>query len=126
MTHDLLRNVIRELGVTVERVEVTELRDNTFFAAIHLRTAAGVRVIDSRPSDAIALALRVSAPVFVEEGVIAQLGKEEAPDAPRAARQTRTGPVVISDLNPADRFDKTKWAEFLESLDPEDFGKYKM
>jgi bifunctional DNase/RNase len=127
MTHDLLRNVLRELGATVERIEVTELRDNTFFAAIHLRTAAGPRVLDSRPSDAVALALRVSAPIFVEERVIAQLGsREEEQEAPKPGKQPRTGPVLISNLDPADRFDKEKWAEFLESLDPEDFGKYKM
>jgi hypothetical protein len=108
-------------------IEVTELRDNTFFAAIHLRTAAGPRVLDSRPSDAVALALRVSAPIFVEERVIAQLGtREEDEEAPKQGKQPRSGPVLISNINPADKFDKAKWAEFLESLDPEDFGKYKM
>ena len=126
MTHDLLRNVIRELGGTIDRIEVTDLRDNTFFAAIHLRTAGGARVIDSRPSDAVALALRAAAPIFVEERVIAQLGREEEEEVPKAGKQARTGPVFISNLNPADKFDKAKWAEFLESLDPEDFGKYKM
>ncbi len=127
MTHDLLRNVLRELNATVDRIEVTELRDNTFFAAIHLRTPAGNRVLDARPSDAVALALRVSAPIFVEERVIAQLGsREQEEEAPKSEKQPRSGPVLISNLDPADRFDKAKWAEFLESLDPEDFGKYKM
>jgi bifunctional DNase/RNase len=71
MTHDLLRNIILEMGAGVERVVVTELRDNTFFAMIILKDRAGESVmIDARPSDAIALALRVDCPIFVNEDVI--------------------------------------------------------
>jgi bifunctional DNase/RNase len=71
MTHDLLRNVILEMGASVERVIVTELRDNTFFAMIIMKDRAGESVmIDARPSDAIALALRVDCPIFVNEDVI--------------------------------------------------------
>src|SRR5947209_8971226 len=71
MTHDLLRNIILEMGASVERVTVTELRDNTFFAAITLKNqAAETIMIDARPSDAIALALRVDCPIFVNEEVI--------------------------------------------------------
>lgn len=80
MTHDLLRNVILEMGATVERVVVTELKDNTFFASIELRDRAGEAVlIDARPSDAIALALRADCPIYVNEEVI------------RASRNTVTG-----------------------------------
>ena len=65
MTHDLLRNLITELGVQVERVVVTSLRDNTFFAVIEMRNSDGERmVLDSRPSDAIALALRADCPIY--------------------------------------------------------------
>jgi bifunctional DNase/RNase len=71
MTHDLLRNIILEMGASVERVVVTELRDNTFFAMIIMKDRAGESVlIDARPSDAIALALRVDCPIFVNEDVI--------------------------------------------------------
>jgi bifunctional DNase/RNase len=71
MTHDLLRNLIVELGVRVERVVVTSLRDNTFFAVIEMRNSDGDRlVLDSRPSDAIALALRADCPIFVDMEVI--------------------------------------------------------
>ena len=71
MTHDLLRNLIVEMGAQVERVVVTELRDNTFFAVIELRNSEGEAVmLDSRPSDAIALALRVDCPIYVNEEVI--------------------------------------------------------
>ena len=71
MTHDLLRNLIVELGIQVERVVVTSLRDNTFFAEIEMRMTDGNRmVLDSRPSDAIALALRADCPIYVDEEVI--------------------------------------------------------
>jgi bifunctional DNase/RNase len=71
MTHDLLRNLIVEFGASVERVVVTELKDNTFFAVIEMRNQAGdAMLLDSRPSDAIALALRADCPIFVNEEVI--------------------------------------------------------
>ncbi|HEY0544503.1 MAG TPA: bifunctional nuclease family protein [Pyrinomonadaceae bacterium] len=71
MTHDLLRNLIVEMGSSVERVVVTELRDNTFFAMIEMRQSDGTLVLlDSRPSDAIALALRADCPIYVDAEVI--------------------------------------------------------
>ena len=71
MTHDLLRNLIVEMGAQVERVIVTELRDNTFFAIIEMRNSEGEKVmLDSRPSDAIALALRADCPIYVNDEVI--------------------------------------------------------
>src|SRR3954447_2812957 len=71
MTHDLLRNLIVEVGASVERVVVTELRDNTFFAVIELRSSEGTpMMLDSRPSDAIGLALRADCPIFVDMEVI--------------------------------------------------------
>ncbi len=80
MTHDLLRNMIVQMGVRVERVVVTELRDNTFFAVIEMRAGDGeALMLDARPSDAIALALRADCPIFVNEEVI------------RASRNTLSG-----------------------------------
>jgi bifunctional DNase/RNase len=71
MTHDLLRNLIVEMGVQVNRVVVTELRDNTFFAVIEMSTVDGaIMMLDSRPSDAIALALRADCPIYVDMDVI--------------------------------------------------------
>lgn len=71
MTHDLLRNLIVETGAEVSRVVITELRDNTFFAVIELLRSDGEKLtLDSRPSDAIALALRADSPIFVNEEVI--------------------------------------------------------
>lgn len=105
MTHDLLRNVIADLKGVVERIVVTELKDNTFYALIYLRVAGEVVAIDARPSDAIALALRARAPIFVEETVI-----EHAKTADASPEKTD-----------ADRLQK-----WLESLTQEDLGKYKM
>lgn len=80
MTHDLLRNVIVEMGASVERVIVTDLRDNTFFAVIVMKSSGGdALMIDARPSDAIALALRADCPIYVNEEVI------------RASRNTVSG-----------------------------------
>ena len=105
MTHDLLRNVIADLDGQVDRVVVCDLKDNTFYAVIHL-TVRGERVaIDARPSDAIALALRTRSPILVEENVI------------------DTAKTV--DFN-VDRTDNDRLQKWLESLDPEELGKYKM
>jgi bifunctional DNase/RNase len=105
MTHDLLRNIIADLEGRVDRVVVSDLKDNTYFAIIHL-TVRGERVaVDARPSDAIALALRTRSPILVEEAVI---------DSAKSTDFTS---------EPADSERLQKW---LESLDPEELGKYKM
>ena len=70
MTHDLIKNILSTLRVEVEKVVVTDLRDNTYYAAIYLRRDGESMVVDSRPSDAIAIALRVNAPIYVDEKVI--------------------------------------------------------
>src|SRR5829696_2263443 len=81
MTHDLLRNLIIELGIQVDRVVVTSLRDNTFFAVIEMRMSDGNRmVLDSRPSDAIALALRADCPIYVDAEVIKASRNNVQPD----------------------------------------------
>ena len=105
MTHDLLRNVIQDLKASVQKVVVCDLQENTFYALIYLTLNGGTVAIDARPSDAIALALRTRAPIFVEDAVI---------DHAKTVDFT-------SDKNDADRLHK-----WLESLDPDDLGKYKM
>lgn len=105
MTHDLLKNVIQDLHAAVERIVVCDLKDNTFFALIHLQTAGGPVAIDARPSDAIALALRVRAPIMVEESVIDN------------AKHVDFG---------SDKQDSERLQQWLESLDTDELGKYKM
>lgn len=99
MTHDLLRNLIVELGVQVDRVVVTSLRDNTFFAVIEMRNSEGDRmVLDSRPSDAIALALRADCPIYVDMEVIKAsrntLSTEESEDADTPAGEEEWPDVI--------------------------------
>ena len=105
MTHDLLRNIIEDLQATVQKVVVTDLKENTFYALIHLQRNGESMAVDARPSDAIALALRARAPIFVDDAVIDNAKSVDF--APEKADQERL----------------QKW---LENLDPEEFGKYKM
>src|SRR5829696_6132774 len=74
MTHDLLKNLLDDLGVSVESVIVTDLQDNTFFAEIELHASDGVHRVSSRPSDALALAARTGTPIYAEEAVLDQAG----------------------------------------------------
>lgn len=104
MTHDLILNIIKGLEAETTKIVVTELKDNTFYATIHINTKGGEVIIDSRPSDAIAVALRVGTPIYVVEEVINQAGRTEETEGD----------------------DKTEdFMEWLEKLDPNDF-KYKM
>lgn len=105
MTHDLLRNVIQDLKATVERIVVCDVQDNTYYALIYVNRNGETMAIDARPSDAIALALRTRAPIFVEETVI-----DHAKTVDFAAEKP----------------DSERLHKWLESLDPEDLGKYKM
>jgi len=105
MTHDLLGNLIDALHAKVDRVVITDLRDNTFFALIHLDRNGEKYEIDARPSDAMALALRVKVPIFVEDTVIE-----------RSSASGETGQV-----DEAERL--RRW---LETVDPEELGLYEM
>lgn len=109
MTHDLLKNILEMIDVKVIKIEVCDLKSNTYYAQIHILHKGKEMTIDARPSDALALSLRVDAPIFVSEDVIDKSSQ--------------------IDLK-ADPEDKTeqgkKWQDILERLNPEDFGKYKM
>jgi bifunctional DNase/RNase len=105
MTHDLLKNVIQDLKARIQKIVVSDLKENTFYALIYLDAAGETVAIDARPSDAIALALRAHAPIFVEDTVIAS--------------------AKTVDLVP-EKGDAERLQKWLESLDPDDLGKYKM
>ncbi len=105
MTHDLLRNVLAELHANVDKIVITELKENTFFARIHLSRAGESWAIDSRPSDAIALALRSKAEIFVEEEVLEK------------SRTLRAE---------GEQGDPERLKKWLEEVNPEDLGKYRM
>jgi uncharacterized protein len=104
LTHDLIRNILEGLQVKVSRVVVNDLRENTFYAVIFLAVNGTEVAIDSRPSDAIALALRVKAPIFVAERVI---------------REAKS--IDLTEERPAE--DTQSVRDWIENLKPEDFGK---
>ena len=105
LTHDLIKNILLQLDANVDKIVVTDLQENTFYAVIHLRMNGDRITIDSRPSDAIALALRTDAPIYVTEEVI---------------KNSRNISLEKENL---DSEDIKKW---LENLNPDDMGKYKM
>ncbi len=110
MTHDLVKNILDSLGVKVLKIEVNDLKDNTYYALIHIDVNKKRMVIDSRPSDAIAIALRTNAPIFVEESVIQRSAKVDL--------TTQKEDKIVSE--------NTDWEDILENLSQDDFGKYKM
>jgi bifunctional DNase/RNase len=107
MTHDLTRNLIHHLNASLERVVITEIREDTFFAVLWLRQGEEQLVIDSRPSDAIALALRFDCPIYVADAVLqsAKLGQASTAEEGQTGEQLRG---------------------WLEGLNDEDLGRYKM
>ncbi len=109
MTHDLMRNILNELDVEVHKVEVNDLADNTFYAKIFLKKGLDEIIMDARPSDAIALALRTSAPIYVDRRVMEKSRR-----------------IDLSKNLDEDKAKQQKWTEILENLSPDDFGKYKM
>lgn len=102
MTHDLMRNLLEEVGVRVERVVVTELREGTFYADILVRTKDEVRAVSSRPSDAIALAIRIGTPIFAEEEVLDEAGRPEESDPEQAEQMVEEFREFIDHVNPED------------------------
>jgi bifunctional DNase/RNase len=105
MTHDLLKNIISDLHAHVQRIVVCALKENTFYATIHITVGDQALAVDARPSDAIALALRTQSPIFVEEAVI------------QNARSVESG---------KESMDLGRLQKWLEGLSDEELGKYKM
>jgi uncharacterized protein len=141
MTHDLLKNILLELGGRLLHIVINDLRDNTFFAVLVIDRSGQILEIDSRPSDAIALAIRCKADIFVAQKVI-DSSQQVDPDVLKEALQaTKPAPAAQSPEGgtgeappegestpkaPGEAQEKDKWTQILESLRPEDFGKYKM
>jgi uncharacterized protein len=108
MTHDLIKGLLNQLEIKVAKIVVTELKDNTFYALIFLTAEGKTITVDSRPSDAIALALRTDSPIFVTDEVLSK------------SASTSTGTLSAQRSSPEDI------KQWLENLNPDDLGKYKM
>ncbi len=105
MTHDLIKNILETIEARLLKIVVTDLRENTFFAELHLQVGEGEVTVDSRPSDAIALALRAAAPIYVDEEVVRKAKTLEV---------TKESESVKAD-------DPERLREWLENIKPEDF-----
>jgi hypothetical protein len=105
MTHDLMKDMLDGLGVRLDRVVVTELRESTFYAELHLASNGQTRVVSSRPSDAIALAVRTGTTIYADEGVL-----DEAGYAPEEEAEEEQDEVV------------EQFREFIDRVNPEDFA----
>jgi bifunctional DNase/RNase len=108
LTHDLAVTVFQSLGATLERVVITEVKDHTFFAELHFRTPTGQTVVSSRPSDAIALAVRTTTPIFAEEALL----DEAAVEAPEPELEEEADEEAILD----------EFRDFLDDISPDDFA----
>jgi bifunctional DNase/RNase len=104
MTHDLLQNVLEDLGVSLERIVVTELHDSTFFAELHLVRGDDTHQVSSRPSDAIALAVRTGSPIFASEEVLDEVG------------------YTVSEEQLPEEEVVEEFRRFIDDVDPEDFA----
>jgi bifunctional DNase/RNase len=109
MTHDLFKNFVEQLGMSIAKIEVCDLKENTFYARVHFHSQDQSFDMDARPSDAIALALRFNAPIYVDDSVI---------------ERSKIGDGEVEVLDKSE--EGKKLADYLESLSPEDFGKYKI
>lgn len=110
MTHDLMRNLLDDLGVSIESVTVTELRDRTFYAEIELHAADGVHRVSSRPSDAIALAVRIGTPIYASEAVLDEAAFQAEDEEDEEATEEEEAEVV------------EQFKEFIDNVSPEDFA----
>lgn len=107
LTHDLAVTVFEALGATLERVLITEVREHTFYAELHFRTATGQTIVSSRPSDAIALAVRTEAPIFAEESLL----DEAAVEAPEVGEDGDDEEAILDEFR-----------DFLDDITPDDFA----
>ena len=126
MTHDLLCNVIEDMGARIIRIYIRGLEDNTFLADIELALGDVTKVIDARPSDAIAIAVRVNSPIVVSAKVLeraqVQLVPVDEQSADESGQKVSAGEFIQENFS---NIDEEKWVDILESMDPDDF-KYKM
>src|SRR5256885_10712206 len=118
MTHDLLKVFLQTTGATLEKVEISELKEDTFFANLHLTIDGKPVVLDSRPSDAIALALRTGSPIYVAQQVLDQSKRVERATSPQSSSNLPQPDDLMTQP-------PSKWAEMLEKLSPDSF-KFKM
>jgi uncharacterized protein len=109
MTHDLFVDVLATVGVTLQRVVVTEIREHTYYAELYLQTPSGAKTVSSRPSDAVALAVRTGAEIFASDDLLDAVGQDAAI-------------VAILDADESEESIMDEFRDFIESINPDDFS----
>ena len=123
LTHDLLRSIIDSLGASVDYVIVNDLSNDTFFARIMLQVDGRVMEIDSRPSDAIALAVRVQVPIYADESVLEKAGVKLDQEGQTLEAITGETREAATEVSPEELEKLSPFRDVIEGLDLEDFGK---
>ncbi len=123
LTHDLLRSIIDSLGASVDYVIVNELSNDTFFARIMLQIDGRIMEIDSRPSDAIALAVRVQVPIYADESVLEKAGVKLDQEGQTLEAITGETREAATEVSPEELEKLSPFRDVIEGLDLEDFGK---
>jgi bifunctional DNase/RNase len=109
LTHDLFKNVLDELGVRLSRIVVTDMREHTYYAELHLDWAGNTSGVSRRPSDSLALAVRAGSPIFADDGVLDEYGQVEAEEAPEPPEEQQE--EILEEFR-----------DFIENVNPEDFA----
>ena len=119
LTHDLCKRLILGMGGSLRRIQITKVQDNTYYAELHVHRGEDVYHIDARPSDSIAIALRLSAPIFAQESLLTSIATEEdgGDEEPSIASRSE---AELEQM----RLNAEQLKEYLEKMRPEDFGKF--
>jgi bifunctional DNase/RNase len=125
LTHDLCKSLILGLGGTLRRVQITKVQKRTYFAELHLSGPGGAVQVDARPSDSIAIALRLQAPIFAQESLLTtmEVDDEESSGSYGSPPATPPAPAASPDR---DELSAEQLKAYLENLRPEDFGKFNL
>ena len=121
LTHDLCKSLIVGLGGTLRRVQITKVQKSTYYAELHVERGGEIVQVAARPSDSIAIALRLSAPIFAQESLLTTIETEEADDDPIGAASSEELPLSSTS---GDELSAEQLKAYLEKLRPEDFGKF--
>lgn len=124
LTHDLCKTLITGLGGTLRRIEITKVENRTYYAELQIRRDGSTISIDARPSDSIAIALRCSAPIFAPESLLTAMLIDDADAAAHVSDDT--GSYGVPSESPSDEMTPEQLKKYLESLRPEDFGKFQL
>ena len=122
LTHDLCKRLIEGMGGSLRRVHITKVKDNTYFAELHIYRGGEVVQVDARPSDSIAIALRLAAPIFAQEGLLTAFQLEE----PESEESSDPDLAAAQEAAEQERLNAEQLKAYLEKMRPEDFGKFNL